>query len=88
MSQSLRAMRRIEGRGKGLVSSCKSSRAFGSRNKAVVESSWVAENTLWIRERQGLGIVCDIENRSIVYFLCIYFGIAGFVVVSGILWHV
>jgi hypothetical protein len=34
------------------VSSCKSSRAFGSRNKAVMESSRVAENTLWIRERR------------------------------------
>jgi hypothetical protein len=36
----------------GILSSCKSSRAFGSRNKAVMESSWVAENTLWIRERR------------------------------------
>jgi hypothetical protein len=32
-----------------LSSSCKSSRALGSRNKAVMESSRVAENTLWIR---------------------------------------
>jgi hypothetical protein len=32
------------------VSSCKSSRAFGSRNKAVMESSRVAENTLWINK--------------------------------------
>jgi hypothetical protein len=39
-----------------LLSSCKSSRAFGSRNKAVMESSRVAENTLWIRERRTSSI--------------------------------
>jgi hypothetical protein len=32
------------------VSSYNSSRAFGSRNKAVMESSRVAENTLWVDE--------------------------------------
>jgi hypothetical protein len=35
-----------------LVSSCKSSRAFGSRNKAVMESSRAAENMLWIEKRR------------------------------------
>jgi hypothetical protein len=30
------------------LSSCNSSRAFGSRNKAVMESSRVTENTMWI----------------------------------------
>jgi hypothetical protein len=36
------------------VSSCNSLRAFGSRNKAVMESSRVAENTLWVNERLEL----------------------------------
>jgi hypothetical protein len=30
-----------------VLSGCKSPRAFGSRNKALMESSRVAENTLW-----------------------------------------